>query len=287
MQRMQKKFAYTFSAVTAKGGSLDKGGRERLNEDTFVANVDTGIFAVFDGATSLVPTTRADGRTGAFLAANIAMETFEKGEGKDLFDLLMEANSRIRAQMVDSGVDLSDKLNLWSTSVAAVKVKEDSFDWLQVSDSIILVLYNDGAYKLLTSDYSHDTELLVRFKKASENGAENPRAEIMDDIIRSRRNANITHGLLNGEKEIKFVQQGTERLANVKSILIFSDGMLIPKRDPRAAEDFGMVAAQYRRAGLKGWLEYVRRLQDSDPKCVKYPRTKMHDDATAVAIEFK
>lgn len=276
---IEGKISFSFDSITSRGSGM-------MNEDSFVANQDTGVFAVFDGATSLNPFISKDGKTGAFLASNIAREVFAAGN-KSLLDLTFDANSKIRRAMLREGIDVSDKLNLWATSVAAIKINGDFFDWLCVSDSIILVAYKDGTHELLVENYGHDQKNLALMKALAEKGVESPRAAINDRLIQARRGLNVTYGVVAGEDRIGFLHKGTKSLENVVQILIFSDGMLMPKEDPGARDDFDLILKEYNKGGLKGWLSRVRDMEDSDPESRRYVRFKPHDDATAVAISFK
>ena len=257
---------YTFDVITDKGSA-------RLNEDAYAINARANLFAIFDGASSLTPFTDKDGKTGAFLAANIAKEVFEKGD-KNLEALAVETNSNIREAMLKAGIDISDKLNLWATGLAAIKINEGYFDWIQVSDTLILVQYTDGTYKLLAKDYDHDKEILMLMKDLGEKGAENPRASVAPNLEQLRRHLNITYGVIAGENEIKFLNTGKESLKKVKTILLFSDGLLIPKSDLNKEDDIETLVREYGKGGLQGWLKYIRAIERNDPKLSTYPRYK-------------
>ncbi len=269
---------YRFDSITSKGSSA-------LNEDALAVNERTGIFAVFDGASSLTSFSDSKGRTGGFLAANIAREVFEN-EDKELVDLVRETNSRIRKAMLDAGINASDKLNLWVTAAAAIKIGKDSFDWIQVSDTLILVLYKDGRHKLLVNDYDHDQGVLTLMAQLARDGVEDPRAAITKPLERLRRQLNVTYGFIAGESSVRFLKSGTESLKGVEEIILFSDGLLIPKAVPKEPDDIDTLVKEYRKGGLRGWLGYVRNLALSDPKMLKYPRFKPYDDATAISVSF-
>ncbi len=205
--------------------------------------------------------------------------------GEYLLDLTVALNGRIREAMIKEGIDVTDKINLWATSVAAVRVHSDSFDWAWVSDSIILVIYDDGSYKVLVDDYEHDQETLSLLRELTDRGDPDPKAGIRDITLYQRRQLNVTYGFVAGEEEVRFFHSGTESLRDVRHILLFTDGMLIPKEDPRAKDDFQTIVKEYLKGGLKGWLAYVRGLENIDPDLKKYIRLYApHDDATAVAV---
>jgi len=90
---------------------------------------------------------------------------------------------------------------------------------------------------------------------------------------------------LNGEPEaIEFIRHGRMDLNGVSSILVFTDGLFLPREDPEQENDWSSFVDMYRQTGIKGIYEYVRTLHDQDPYCRKYPRFKRHDDAAAIAV---
>ena len=262
-------------------------GFSDINEDELL--VSDNLFAVFDGASSSVKYKDSKGRTGGKIAAQIAKETFSSGEGT-LKELAIKANNKLREEMIESGVDISDKLSLWITSVAAVRLDKDSFDYVQTSDSLILVVYGDGSYKLITENYNHDLETLKIWKKLAE---QKPSYKILREKIKSqneenRKKVNIDYGGLSGEEEaIRFLKTGRISLKDVKSLILFTDGLFIPKEDPESPVDWALFVRLYQEQGLKGLFGYVRDIQKKDPDCWEYPRLKPQDDVAAIGIDFE
>ena len=62
--------------------------------------------------------------------------------------------------------------------------------------------------------------------------------------------------------------------------------MFIPKADPDAEEDWDYYGRLYLEGGLDKMYDAVREKENSDPESIKYPRYKLHDDATAIAIDL-
>ncbi len=75
-------------------------------------------------------------------------------------------------------------------------------------------------------------------------------------------------------------------LDEVETILLLTDGMFIPKANPDAEENWNDYAAHYHESGLDGLFRFVRETEASDPSLTVYPRFKLHDDSSAVAIDF-
>lgn len=264
---------------------LHEQGTGVMNEDSVLVNGT--LFGVFDGATSLDKRTFSDGVTGGYLASTIAGEVFSRNDAP-LFELTQKANTAILTEMVAEGVDVSKKENLWSTSMAVGRVKNGRFDWVQSGDSLILVIYEDHTHELLVRHYDHDVETLTLWK---ETAAERPGTileELNAQIRKVRAGMNITYGVLNGEEEaLSFLNHGSVALDGVKHILLFTDGLFIPREDPEAANDFETWVSLFLDKGLQGVRDHVRSLEQTDPGCRRFPRFKTHDDIAAIALSFQ
>jgi hypothetical protein len=264
--------------------SILKQGQGVVNEDILWQNDPN--FGVADGATSLNKYVDPQGKSDGYLAANNVKQTFENSTGS-LVDLALKANMKIKEQMLANNIDINNRSNLWSTTLAAVKIKPDDFDWVQLGDSLILVIYKNNSFKLLVENYDHDQETLIEWKKLAAQGATNIREKLREQIVKVRLGMNINYGILNGEENmIKFLNQGTENLKNVKHILIFTDGLIIPQKEPAQPDDFQTLVDLYLQGGLKQANQYVTDLKKSDPNCALYPRFKQFDDVAAIALYF-
>lgn len=269
-----------------KSESITSKGSGKMNEDAVLKVPTLGVFGIFDGATSLSPYTDSKGRTGGYIAADTARESF--GSCTPPFEqMLSTANDAIYEYMRRAGVDTSDKVNLWATSAAVVRLHNDSFEWICVSDSLVLTINNDGTHRILPNSYDHDSEVLSLMKKLAREGDPNPRLHVIKELRDLRRQMNKTYGFIAGEHTVEFIFDGKESLENVSDILIFSDGMFPPKANPLDEIDTEAIVREYKKGGLKGWLDYVRKIEDTDPDLLKYPRFKQHDDASAIAISFE
>ncbi len=269
-----------FDVITEKGSG-------ELNEDAFMHHGMRA--AVFDGAGSLVPFRDKDGRTGGYLAGRIACSIFEESTDS-LVDTAVRANSKIAEEMQHAGVDTNTKEHLWSTAFAAIEVdlERQEFSWAQIADSLILVMYEDGSHKMLIDNYDHDKGVLTQWKELAQQGVTNIRQELNEKLIALRRTANVQYGVLNGDPAARSrIRQGKESLQSVANILLFTDGMILPKEDPRVDDVFDHMAALFKEGGLERIKQYVRQIEETDPDCTRYPRYKKGDDITAIAISFQ
>ncbi len=269
---------------TIQTHSIHEQGTGRINEDALL--LENNLFGVFDGATSLDKTTFEREMTGGYLASTIAGDKFRSNDAP-LFDLACKANTAIFHEMVSKGVNVSEKENLWSTSVAVGRVADGTFDWVQSGDSLILVIHEDNSHTLLIRDYDHDTETLKMWKESADGRSGTILDEMNGQIRKVRAGMNINYGVMNGEEEaLNFLRHGRVDLKGVKHILMFTDGLFIPREDPETNTDFEQLVALFLEGGLDAVRNHVRSLEKTDPECRIYPRFKTHDDIAAISLSF-
>ncbi len=274
----QKK-PHTYSVETI----VEKGSAE-LNEDVILQN--DNVLGVFDGCTSLHADDLPAGMTGGLIAARIAAETFGLEEG-DLVSRAEVANSRIGRAAGGEQLAKKEKHRLWATSAAVVRIEDGFFEYCQIGDCLIMLVRTDGSFTLLTPDTAHDRETLSLWKN-SDVAADITIQDLLSDQIRSiRNNMNIFYGILNGEPEaVRFLRHGRESLDGVEAVLLFSDGLFLPKEDPHQFDNWSLFVDLYLSGGLPAIHDQVRSLELQDPGCRLYPRFKQHDDIAAIAIKF-
>ena len=275
-----------FSAPRPRIESLCEQGSGPRNEDLVLTTSD--LFGVFDGATSLEKELFQGGsKSGGQLAAAIAARTFADSPGS-LVQRAALANRYLAETQRTCGIDGSERHRLWSTSLAVIRLDESGFDYCQTGDAMILVLYENGNHRLLTPEIDIDGDTLARWQQAAEAGASDIYQALGEEIRQVRLAMNVTYGVLNGEERaMGFLRHGREDLSGISDILVFTDGLFLPRRSPGAAGDWEEFAAIYRCHGLAGLHRQVRERQDADPHCRIYPRFKHHDDIAAVAINLQ
>lgn len=262
---------------------LEKGSSE-LNEDVLLEAGD--VFGVFDGATSLDKRRFNNGLSGGLLAARTAALAFQQDQSS-LYRLAEKANSRIRDALLSQQVCMDERHRLWSTSMAVIRLGGNRLEYCQTGDALILFIHNDGSYRVVTPDIDIDRETLRLWRDSEEMLSASIQDVLADQIQRVRLQMNISYGVLNGEPEaLNFLRHGHEELDNVSDILLFTDGLFLPRENPLEDSDWDSFVNLYRQGGLQAVRDYVRRLQCKDPALKIYPRFKLHDDIAAVAIKL-
>ena len=262
---------------------------QTLEDPSSPAGTEDALFAVdrfagvFDGATSVVGPSTGPG-PGA-IAATVARDVFAAGGERPLVDLASDANERIAEVMAAARVDRSKPENRWGTTVAAVRlVGAEAIDWVSIGDSIIVVVQEDGTFRPLVRLYDHD-RTTKRLVAALGGPVAGRRERLQSDLLAVRSRANVEYGVLNGEPAARaFVAHGREPLDGVEHVLVFTDGLLVPRADPDGEDDLAPIVSRFVAGGLASARDFVRALEEGDPNCTKYPRLKMHDDIAAVAL---
>ncbi len=262
--------------------TLHERGSGAVNEDTLVEKGN--LFGVFDGATSLDKRCFQDGLTGGFIAAETAARSFRK-KNLPLHLLARKANSAIRRAQSRENIGPHERHKLWSTSLAVVRLTEYGLEYCQTGDALIVLVTEEGEYRLITPDIDIDRNTLKLWKDMEVSPDAHIHDTLADQIREVRLQMNISYGVLNGEPEaLDFIHYGFEELTGVSDILLFTDGLHLPRENPSKQHDWQTFVDLYLRGGLQAVRNYVRRVQATDPGCRKYPRFKVHDDIAAVSI---
>jgi hypothetical protein len=269
---------------------------QTLEDPSSPAGTEDALFAsdrfagVFDGATSLTGGSDVPGPRGGAIAAALARDVFASGGERSLVDLARAANERIAEAMVAANVDRSKPENRWGTTAAAVRLAAAGIDWVSIGDSPIVVVFDDGTFRPLVPLYDHDrtTKRLVAALGGSlPIAASGRRQRLHADLLAVRSRANVEYGVLNGEPAADdFIVHGREPRSGVRHLLVFTDGLLVPRADPNGEDDLAPIVSRFVAGGLPHARDFVRALEDADLDCTVYPRLKPHDDIAAVALTF-
>lgn len=255
-------------------------GSSMIMEDWLVQ--ENGVFAVLDGATSLNDQ-HFKGKTGGQWAAEIGAKHLSASRGPLSFRV-QKANIDIRKSMKSSKTDLGGGESRWSASLAGIRIHQDKIEWTQLGDCRILFLYKDGQHALAHIPVNHDRETLSLMAEIGGRDVAMVDRRMQEQLVKVRRSANQCYGVLNGDPAaITFLKSGFHSLENISDILIFTDGLLLPGNEDQAMIQ---TASLYRKGGLSLVHSHLRQLQKNDPDCLTYPRFKMCDDVSALALSF-
>lgn len=266
--------------------SLSEQGVGATNEDSLLVDTNLNIFGVFDGASSLTGYVTPEGNTGGYLASSLAASAFAE-HSSNIIEAAHVANSRIEATQTTAGVNLSKNYNRFGTTAAVVKVNHDTIEILQTGDSVAIVRSADGNVTIPLGYTDQDITTMRKWRKLADEGASNIRDLVNDDVLAQREIANVDYGMLNGDPRAQdHILTTTISKKDITTILLLTDGLYLPKANPDTEEDWAEYMNIFLSSGLEGLYQQVRSKELLDPELIKYPRFKLHDDASGIAIDF-
>jgi serine/threonine protein phosphatase PrpC len=253
-------------------------------EDAYIINEDRKIYGVMDGSTPLSSFKDETGHNGAFLAANLFKNYFEKLDGTEKSSLVQDVihcNELLHQKMEESQIDIEMKHHLWSTCVALVEMTGDRVEFAQLGDCMIIAGYKDGSTRVLTKDTVKDINRRAREKrnKDRQNGVNIPEesffGNIQNALLYNRTMANTPEGysVANGMPEVKnHIQTGTIDRTQLAYLLLTTDGLFWP------GKSYEYILEKVIEIGLTKYVEELT--QELLAKKLKI------DDRTAILISF-
>jgi len=280
----------------------------RRNEDTFVVleNDDILVAAVLDGATELasISGVQDSQQQGGRFAAQKAAFGIEKKcqETESAEEILLAANQQIRESLVYQGHNPDESapefLPNTQAVLAVVKKNKGEIEIVQTGDAVCLVELNDGQIELaMPPDITpQDIEALKLSRSTSLaknidlkdtfNNETISRLMIAGRALCNKEDGSGV-GVLNGQKSAeKYIKSKKYQLADVKKIILLTDGLFLPTEDIDAEPDWHKMVDIINKGGIERLYQEVLALKNQDPQLNKYPRFKKHDDATGVTIEM-
>ncbi|MDF2649332.1 MAG: hypothetical protein K0Q73_5137 [Paenibacillus sp.] len=271
-------------------------GNGHLNEDALIVNAKDNLYSVVDGATSLINYHNASGHTGGYIAAHIlAAHLQQVPTDTSLEEMVIRANDALRHSMVEAGVDLTDKRQLWSAAFVIFRVRNTYVEYVQAGDCMLFAKYTDGTYRRVTHDQvAHaDRITLQKCLEAKAQGIVEPtkiREYLLPTLCENRRKANTREGyaVLNGEIEFShYIETGRVSRACLTRLYAVTDGLFhcLDSIDPD--ETWTRMLAEIDDQGLEAYAVNLVQMERADPDCSKYPRLKVSDDKTGIVVDLE
>lgn len=266
-----------------------------LNEDCLVINHHQNIYGVIDGATSVTSFRNEQGHTGGYIAANLLQDFFQSVQtDKPLSHVVIEANEVLRKTMLEYGIVVSNKANLWCAAFAIFRIHDHCIEYVQAGDCMLIVKYNDATIRHITRDQlAHlDALSLQKLREAKRRGytdQEEINRFVLPTIRDNRLKSNTLDGyaVMNGEPEFAlFLEYGWFNRMTLSAIYALTDGMLHPTQHPPSQGNWNKTVISIDDMGLQAYAESMIKIEEADPLCEQYWRHKVSDDKTGVVISF-
>ncbi|REE68691.1 protein phosphatase 2C-like protein [Paenibacillus taihuensis] len=279
--------------------SITQRGVSAWNEDALITNEPLDIYGVIDGATSLVPYSGPGGESGGYLASQIisriCSEAPEEDLKKGLLALLEHSNDALRLAMAEAGIQTERREAVWSASAVLVRVAPKWIEFAQAGDCMLAAYYTDGTIRIVTNDQlAHVDDRSKAVWTAGIAAGLTTRAELWEhtksqiEAGRALANKDGGYSVINGDPAFAdYAEYGRISRTNLQALLLFSDGLYIPKPPGEPDKDSaGEIASLVREMGLPRYIEWLTALEESDPDCTQFPRMKKSDDKTALWIDL-
>ena len=199
-----------------------------------------------------------------------------------LAELLSRGIERV-SQMHAGTCDLGHPATPGATVIIA-RQRGDTLEYLVLCDSVLVLQPRSGKPRAITDTQLAET--MARFRPAASLQAGTPEHDAAwraySRELEDARNQPGGYWLAAADPAAAgHALTGSEPLSGLSAVALLSDGA------SRLADRFhvatwAQICAILARAGPSGLIEQVRAAESADPRGERWPRGKIHDDATAV-----
>lgn len=193
-------------------------------------------------------------------------------------------------------------------TVVRLNLESRTLEYAHAGDTGLFLIARDGHVSRVTSDRmnQHDNTALA-IGQIARTERDVALAEVIHDpavVILNQENA-LYHnfvakdGTINREIGVgtvdglelldRYIEEGTESLDDVASVILMSDGAMMPALWDEVTDGeedrLQLMGKLIRERGLLNYIDQVRTLEREDASLNRFPRFKIHDDATAIQVE--
>lgn len=174
-----------------------------------------------------------------------------------------------------------------SAAVAIVQARDGFLRYLALGDVAIALCQGTGIHVLTDTRVNTTAQVERALADALPSGS----AEKDEALVRMKRaelnSRNVAGGFWVAATNPNIVSEavtGQLPLREIRATAVLSDGATRAV-DPLGLYDWPGLMKVLRSSGPDQLIRHVRAAEESDPTGVRWPRNKVHDDATAVLIE--
>jgi hypothetical protein len=191
-------------------------------------------------------------------------------------------------------VPLDGEVDEPAASLTLARVRGNQLELIMLGDCKLLMRQPDGTVEAL--DHSKvapfDAKVVDALRALQAAGETDPARiapKLRELILANRRLKNRPGGygvLADDPACIDFAEIGRRPAADVTHILLASDGFYRLVDTYRLYSAEGLLRAA-QSDGLSSLYASLRHIEDADPPCLRYPRLKARDDATALLLKLE
>lgn len=276
---------FPFQTFSEQGSSI-------ISEDAIIINKKNRIFGVVDGATSVTSYRNSHGETGGYIAANLLASFFKKSSKvHSLSEVVLEVNHSLRNLMIEAGVDINEKADLWSAAFVIIRINEMNIEYVQAGDCMLFAKYQDGTIRAMTHpQVAHLDSITIQKAIDLRKQGYTSREHLLPTLRTNRAKANtITgYGVLNGEPQFnQFLESGTFSRACMSKLYLLSDGLFPKTESVDDKIDWEQMIHDMDEKGLVKYGNDLIAAEEADAECQHYPRIKKSDDKTGITIDLQ
>lgn len=266
----------------------------QVNEDT------SGIGAcsawVIDGATGFSERRLTPGASDAAWYAqrlNVAFTRHAADDNLTITQFLTRAIQDVAAEFSSfATADLKPE-EIPLAALALVRVGKGQLEYAVLGDCAVLLRY-DGKVRLINDPHvaAFDPMVAEKIRALHERGITDRQqllSHMIPEVNRIRRMANQPGGFWIASLDPAAAEHaisGSVPLRGGASIMLATDGFL-RMIEPFGKYNAGSLMAGARERGLGSLLEELRAAEAGDETCLRFPRIKVRDDATAMLLEIR
>lgn len=260
----------------------EPGSPQAPNEDAFFISADTDTVAIFDGATARTDTGCIHGVAWFVHSLADALADRESlAPAKALAAAISHtaASHRHTCDLAYPGTP--------STAVAIVQARRRALRYLLLGD-VTLVLDLGHGIRVLTDNRVHAT---ARAERQAADDLPSGSPEKTQALVRMKQAEltarNVAGGYWLASADPAIVTHaitGDVPRQHVQRAALLSDGAARAV-DPFQLCDWQGLLTVLATAGPGELIRQVRAAETADPACIRWPRNKIHDDATAILIQ--
>lgn len=248
--------------------------------------------------------------TQLLLHANQTLRTLLDRVASGIYDLdAIIAVNPAHAKILDDRRKIRLFLPAAVATIAVIDTQLKTLYFAHVGDTALILGYRDGRVEVPTLNQvrmNYESALFAAVKQVAGDGLSmldvinHPLIQALNRDQRINHNfvdeQGATHlsrgtGVVNGLPELAdYIKTGVVSLEGVEAIILASDGFLWPDNPLNPTPDpmrlIGKMWQMIRQQGAMGYLNALRLEERADATREKYPRFKLHDDATGVILNL-
>lgn len=187
-----------------------------------------------------------------------------------------------------------DKVDLPSASVTIIRIYNGSLEIFSLGDCTTIIRNKEGKITIVYDDAvtkldNKVIEKMIKIRQDKKVDIISAREEVNELLIENRykKNTNIGYWILGFEEEaVNHAYYKQFDLESIDRVYMMSDGMAEYYEELKLAYNSKAFIEELDKKGVEYLYNKMRKVQEEDKLCNKYPRIKPKDDASLVVCDI-